>query len=255
MNNALSQQPRIIGVAGNAGSGKDTVADHLVKNHGFVKVALADPLKRICREVFNFSEEQLWGPSEKRNEPDKRYPRTTGIVASEVMKMDGVSDVHIVGGPWGPPVYERTVYLTPRHALQQLGTEWGRACYPNIWVEYALRVAIDILKERRGYSAQGGLMPDGGGDRPRGVVIPDVRFRNEVDAIRAAGGKVWRVSREGAGLQGDAAKHQSETDLDTIPRDLFAHHVSNNRTLESLYSFVDMIVFVDRIAKELAQDP
>jgi len=47
----------IIGVAGNAGSGKDTVADHLVKHHGFVKVALADPLKRICREVFDFSEE------------------------------------------------------------------------------------------------------------------------------------------------------------------------------------------------------
>lgn len=33
----------LIGICGQAGSGKDTVADHLCKNFSFVKVAFADP--------------------------------------------------------------------------------------------------------------------------------------------------------------------------------------------------------------------
>ncbi len=56
----------IIGICGNAGVGKDTTADFLVKTNGFVKVSLADPMKRICQAVYGFSNEQLWGPSEKR---------------------------------------------------------------------------------------------------------------------------------------------------------------------------------------------
>lgn len=220
----------IIGVAGNAGSGKDTVADHLVRHHGFVKVALADPLKRICREVFDFSEEQLWGPSEERNKEDLRYGKPVRVLIDQ--------------DEYGT----RTQYLTPRHALQQLGTEWGRACYENIWVDYALRMAGKILDPTgpamKVYNAQVGVIFDAWDPNkiPRGVVIPDVRFRNEVDAIRAAGGKIWRVSRFGAGLQGAAAKHQSETELDTIPLELFTQQVSNNSTLEALYAVIDRVM-------------
>lgn len=227
----------IIGIAGTAGSGKSTVADHLVAKHGFIAVNLADPIKRFCREVFDFSEEQLWGPSEKRNEPDKRYGKPVRILVDQ--------------DEYGT----RTEYLTPRHALQQLGTEWGRACYPNIWVDYAIRVAKQLLKKDyvlnaavNAYHAKTGLRfshtPYGSGSvkLPKGVVIPDVRFRNEVDAIRAAGGKVWRVSRFGAGLQGAAAKHQSETELDTIPLELFTQQVSNNSTLEALYAVIDRVM-------------
>ena len=72
----------LIGICGRSGSGKDTVADILVRDYGFVKVACADPLKRTCRDVYRFTDEQLWGPSKKRNAPDMRYPRehtpTTG---------------------------------------------------------------------------------------------------------------------------------------------------------------------------------
>lgn len=38
---------RIIGLTGKAGAGKDTVADRLVEKHGFVKYALADPIKKM----------------------------------------------------------------------------------------------------------------------------------------------------------------------------------------------------------------
>jgi dephospho-CoA kinase len=42
----------LIGVCGKAGAGKDTIADYWVKKHGFKKIALADPIKRIVQDVF-----------------------------------------------------------------------------------------------------------------------------------------------------------------------------------------------------------
>lgn len=230
----------IIGISGLAGSGKDTIADHLVRNHGFVKIALADPLKRICREVFDFSEEQLWGPSEERNKPDKRYLRP-GFKEFPFMAPQDVADVR-----------GEDTHLTPRHALQQLGTEWGRACYPNIWVEYAIRVAKQLLKKDyvanqavNTYHAQTGLRfshtpyVPGLTLLPNGVVIPDVRFKSEVDALTKAGGKIWRVHRKTAGLAGAAGQHQSEQELDTIPAEQFSIQVYNDGTLDELYSMID----------------
>jgi hypothetical protein len=145
----------IIGLSGLAGSGKDAVADELVKHCGFFKLALADAMKEACQRWFGWSDEQLWGPSHLRNQPDPN---------------------------WGG--------LTPRHALQTLGTEWGRNLHPDLWIEQVLRITR--------------------GSRDR-FVIPDVRFANEVAAIRAEGGKVIRIDRAGAGLRGGAALHPSET--------------------------------------------
>lgn len=42
----------IIGICGKAGSGKDTIADHIVEWYGFKKLCFADPLKRACSEAF-----------------------------------------------------------------------------------------------------------------------------------------------------------------------------------------------------------
>src|SRR5690348_4750212 len=103
---------KIIGIVGKAGSGKDTAADILIKNHNFCKIAFADPLKRFCKELFDFSEDQLWGSSDKRSVPDERYLRQTD---------DGEK------------------YLTPRFALQRIGTEGVRFAYKDAWVDYTIR--------------------------------------------------------------------------------------------------------------------
>lgn len=42
----------LIAVAGKAGSGKDTIADYFVSQYGFKKIALADPIKRLVKDVF-----------------------------------------------------------------------------------------------------------------------------------------------------------------------------------------------------------
>src|SRR5689334_14415060 len=133
----------IIGLSGLAGSGKDFVANLLVDQHNFVKIALADPLKRICQEVFDFSDEQLWGPSEERNKPDKRY--FTGKIKDTIVDYEDVRILLLLENGFEPSHEEIMnackIYLTPRFALQSLGTEWGRNCYPEVWTDYTLRIA------------------------------------------------------------------------------------------------------------------
>lgn len=53
--------PRIIGITGRKFNGKDTSAEYLVKKYGYTQLAYAKPLKDICKILFGFSDEQLYG--------------------------------------------------------------------------------------------------------------------------------------------------------------------------------------------------
>ena len=64
----------LIGLTGAKYSGKDTLADHLCHSHGFIKYALADPLKEVCKSLFGLRDEQLWGDLKEENDP--RYDKT-----------------------------------------------------------------------------------------------------------------------------------------------------------------------------------
>jgi hypothetical protein len=179
----------ILGLSGFAGVGKDTVADILVRDHGFVKVAIADPLKRVARDIFDFTDEQLWGPSAMREQPDTRYQRehTWRLTAERgtYCICCGVKPIHdLEHGLLDPP--GQPCYLTPRYALQLLGTEYGRHCYDSIWIELALRTARTIIQKNMAYSQKNGII-DGAFGRVPGVVLPDVRFRNELDGIKKFG--------------------------------------------------------------------
>lgn len=83
---------------------------------------------------------------------------------------------------------------SPRRLLQTLGTEWGRGIiHQDIWIRATMQR----------------MLP--GGD----YCIPDVRFDNEAQAIRDAGGVVWRVVRPGhAVLDSESAAHASEAGID-----------------------------------------
>lgn len=49
----------LIALTGLKRSGKDTVANYLIKNYNFKKFAFSEPIKDICKICFNFTEEQL----------------------------------------------------------------------------------------------------------------------------------------------------------------------------------------------------
>jgi len=229
----------IIGISGPAGAGKDTAAELLVKNHGFGRIGLADGLKRICKDVFSFSDEQLWGPSSQRNAQDKRYPRNhsfrygTCTCCGMVLYKEGVES--------------SVCYLTPRYALQQLGTEWGRGCYDDLWIEEAIRTAQYIINDRSMvYSAFVGIHDLTGTCSAsfmpwrscycavKGVVFSDIRFRNEMEQVKKAGGKLIRLKRDSS-LSGTASLHQSEVEMKEIGDDEFDYVIQNNdTTLEQL---------------------
>jgi hypothetical protein len=201
-----------------AGAGKDVVAKRLVDHHYFISLAWADPLKRFCQEVYGFPDEALWGESDARILPDERYPRPSGG------------------------------FLTPRFALQSLGTDWGRNCYLNTWVDYGIRTAQKILRGQF-YTPKHGLMLvpqfDSPSYRADGVVFSDVRFMNELNAIKEAGGKMIRIKRQMTIPYDEKAMnllHDSETELPNTSDELFDYIIDNSGTLDELMVKIDNMV-------------
>ena len=103
---------------------------------------------------------------------------------------------------------------SPRQLLQTLGTEWGRgSVHPEIWIRIAMERAANHLTHN-------------------GVVITDVRFDNEAQAVIDAGGEVWKVTRPGwRCLADDAAVHQSEAG---VGDHLITRTIDNSGSLDDL---------------------
>ena len=206
----------IIAVCGLAGSGKDTACDYLVRDHGFMKTSFAAPLKEMAKIAFGFTDEQLYGPSSKREEEDTRYPfsgtcPSCGMVCTDYT--DEPEENPLPEGHWYECVQCQTSYkkfVTPRLALQTLGTEWGRRLTPNLWASAAVnRILL------------------AGHDR---WCLSDLRFRNELDAVHGAGGKVVRLTRGSLSYN-----HASETGLAGIPLDAFDAVIDNTGTIGELH--------------------
>lgn len=243
----------LVAVSGNAGVGKDTAADYLVANKLFVKLGLADPLKRICKEVYNFTDEQLWGPSEMRNAPDRRYIRQKkGALGTTFVDMDVTGTVyerykHLIRDKHLPNPPE-DVYLTARYALQTLGTEWGRDCYHNTWIDYGIETAQAIMDGAGSYSAKKGFIPlmSGAEEPPQvgGVVFSDIRFKNELNLIKAAGGFIIRLYRKEAEgkLTGGIAGHASEAEQNDVEDDFFDAVIYNDGPKDDLYRQLDRVL-------------
>jgi hypothetical protein len=97
---------RIIGLAGKARSGKDTVAQILGDLYGYHTTAFAESLKRACGEIFHFNAAQLYGDLKEEVDPF-----------------------------W---------QMTPRHVMQHVGTELFRHWRSEIWVQScARRIAME----------------------------------------------------------------------------------------------------------------
>lgn len=166
----------IIGLGYRKQSGKDTVANYLVANYNFTKMSFARPLKDACIAAFGFTEEQVNGPLKE------------------------VEDHR-----WG---------MTPRAALQHVGTEMFRGWREDFWVN-RLVSSLQPL-----------------------TVITDVRFPNEAAAVKEAGGRLWLIDRPSLGPVTDG--HASETSMQGY--DGWDAILDNITTLEHLYRQVDRLM-------------
>lgn len=207
---------RVIGFCGFKGSGKDTAADYLVEHHGYSKISLAHPIKLVAQAIFGFSEESLWGPSAKREVPDARY-QFSGLDPTDGSPLEKVAiDVNRYwqresDGEYFPQ------YISPRLALQTLGTEWGRRLYSNIWVDACMNHILSTGKPE--------------------FAISDVRFTNEMIGVQERGGRIVRL------LRGKRqSNHPSELELESIPLDAFDLVIDNNGSKEDLFRELDVFL-------------
>lgn len=105
---------------------------------------------------------------------------------------------------------------SPRHAMITLGTDWGRQMmHPHLWI----RIAQERIRKYLSC------------DMP--VVVDDVRFLNEADAIRRMGGTLIRVVRND---EVPDLSHPSEAEVPFIH---CAALLVNDGAIEDLYLKVD----------------
>lgn len=176
---------RIIGFAGRAFSGKTEFANSINKEFGGVRLSFAKYLKQLCCDLVGCD----------------------GIEELNSYKKLGESKIFTVEKHWVPMISKRTgisadiinqefngltEFTGVRKLLQFLGTDLIRKYKPT-W-------HIDRLKEEVKSLSENIV-----------ITIDDVRFENEVEAIRELGGRVIYVLRPSTLYM--ASNHISETAL------------------------------------------
>lgn len=205
----------IIGIAGRAGTGKDTVATMIAEflssspDYGYAGWihAFADPLKDAAAAAFCIPIDDFYDSTKKE----------------------------VINDSWG---------VSPRQIAQFLGTEVFRdsihkllpAFGKNFWAHRTHLLLTD--KDEYIFSNQDI------------VIIPDVRFKEEVDYIHSQAGTIIYLTSDtlSTPLSAATSTHSSESlDLSDVP-DIY--QLKNNSTLEDLENEVikitkDILHFVE----------
>lgn len=163
---------KLITFAGFRHSGKSE-ATKILLARGFRELKMADPLKDMLRALYSYSDYSI----------DEIEERIEGSLKE---------------------IEDPFLGCTPRHAMQQLGTEW-RLSLKNV------TLWSDIWSRRAKYLL----------DNHINCVCGDIRFDYEVTAVHRAGGRVYWIDR---GLSSDG--HVSETDISDRCDGVIANHSS-----------------------------
>ena len=215
-----THMPRIIAICGAKRSGKDVLAEHLVRKYNYERIAFAEPLKHAIKTLFNFDDEQV-GIGEDTG---------TG-------KKDALDE------RWG---------ITPRAALQFFGTE--------VMQEKIQELLPDIKRNFFANTLKNYIKTRMGANEEQRFVISDLRFLHEYDVlfsipnIRKDDIAIIRVIRPDAGFLGisndavaaarDAVaaasiSHKSEQEYINIPYDII---LFNNGTIDAYIEKFDKII-------------
>lgn len=179
----------IIGISGKAGSGKDTAAKML-------EVLYANP--DISYEDF-------------ANRKYKNFADIQIVHFADALKE--TAQVLFRLGEWETNTQEgkkttiNWIGKTVRELLQGIGQGLRDAIDFDLWVKI-------LFANTKGWS---------------NYIIADVRYPNELEAIKERNGILIRIDRKGAG----AGNHSSETALDDYKK--WDVHIENNSSIEDLF--------------------
>jgi len=224
----------VIGLLGNARSGKDTAGTIMAEARKGVTLAFVYKLKQVCSELFDvplnyFYDERLKAEGIP-DLPCMTCPRCGSLqVNTDPMdnKKKDVAQCRLCFAIGETRVFQKN--WTPRMILQHVGTEGFRAVDPKIWTRHTLAKAAQLLQGDKKKGRSGGTIP-------RFAVITDVRLKNEVDAIQAAGGEVWRIVRPGfdGTSIGGVSRHSTEVEQQDIPDSYVQATIVNDGTIDAL---------------------
>ena len=205
----------LIAISGRARSGKDTIANVLIKNFGFKRVAFADKLKEICSDVFDLPLNMFHRDEFKDRAFEEPIIIDVGHVKNLVKRLEEYTSIN-------NEAYEALlsqgcdkVLLSPREILQFVGTDLCRNCVKDsIWLD----IFNSILKNTDGH-----------------IVCTDARFTNERNLIKSFGGMNMLVVRPNlVGLDSHISENDFGTseDYDTV--------VTNDDTKDKLEHDIQM---------------
>lgn len=188
---------KILGLTGLEGSGKDTVAGYVKEwgdNLGLTveRQGFADILKYSAAVALGMTHEEAGfedglGALNFINALKERGSVTVNIPLDAEEKAMGFTDDEL------PP----SMTLSGRQFLRNYGTEAHRDVFGyDFWVDALFKEYDSVVDDKP--------------NAPDVLVIPDVRFDNEAEAIRRRDGFVWEIHRA-VEVEGD---HISEAGID-----------------------------------------
>jgi len=224
----------LIAISGKANSGKNTIASIINKltNNKYEEKSFANKLKDIVCLLIGCTREELEDREFKEKElSEEWWYYTNTLFYNENKKL-------IPYLKTDKSLHNNTnwyiIKLTPRLLLQLLGTECGRQIiHPNIWinslfVDYKGHF-IGTVNNKKQY---GKKLPN--------WIITDLRFKNELEAIKNRNGIIIRINRNNIQL----SNHLSETDLDNST---FDYVIDNDSSIEELEEKIKQILLTEKI--------
>lgn len=197
----------IIGLCGNSGVGKDTICGYIREAHpSFKRVAFADALKDSVGDYCELTEPQKHG--------DRKEKRLSTAQINAALTNELIYQTDRLTRGAVRELMEAGEQVTPRKLFQMVGLAARKEISDTYWIDTGLEKAHEML-----VTGEADL-----------VIITDVRFKNEVLAIRKLGGKVYKIEADVfEGVVG-VAGHPSETELNSIPSFWFDEVYTNTKT-------------------------
>jgi hypothetical protein len=219
--------PKIIGISGYMGSGKDTVA-------------------RIIQELTEIKGNSLWEIKKFSKKLKQIAAILTGIDEDNFENQEFKKS--FLDPEWNLYMDGKELAYSVREFLQNLGSGGMRDnLHPDVWINTLFsdyKPIREIVSGGPGHYYDVGiirLFTKDVNEYPNWI-ISDVRFSNEVEAIKNRGGIIIRINRPpkiDLGSRRGDFKHFSETALDNHK---FDYIINNSGSLEDLKTKVEMFL-------------